>query len=268
MVFGFLFSLITLFSSEVSFGGLICQDFEGEYIGWPGPDCELRHSTENVHSGKYSGRIDCTKYWNYVFIQYKGGTWHTDLLQENNDRLIFWIKALPEEDGEGTDNNVGVKFYDHGNYHENGFEVWTAHKAHYGEWTKLTILFDQLPDDLDLYDIDKLEFKNYWPGTYYLDDIQAVRENRFYQSFEPDLEEYGWCWDGTCSLSELEEPVYEGQHSWKCVLSEYWAGTGIKSEQKYLIPRVATGIQSFWHVDLDPEVNDHLSSAFGFMPFR
>ena len=274
--------LVDDYAQQSSQGGLIYQDFEGSTPGWPGPDCEVRFSIsppEPVHSGDQSWRIDCTEVWNYVYVQYMGGDWHTDLLGEKNDRLTFWIYALPGGDGAGTDNPVAVRFYDHDAYHTVGFEVWTTYTAHYGKWTKLTVLFDQLPNDLNLGDIDKIEFKNRWPGTYYIDDIQAVREDRIYQSFEPykrslsitDTDEFGWSWfypTSTVALSEGDDPVYEGEHSWKLIVGQNMHGTGIKSEQEYLFPRVVTGTQSFWHVDLDPEFNDRLSFWFYALPLN
>lgn len=259
----FMLAAVCLFCfPSFCFGGLVYQGFEGSgELGWAGSGSAVRRSIagEPVHSGDYSFRADSSVQWNYFYVRAADGGWDTDFPQENNDRLTFWIYALPQQ--VGTDNTVGVRFYDQGNYSSNGFEVWTTHKAQYGDWTKLTILFDQLPLDLDLHHINKLEFKNYWPGTYYIDDIQAVREDRFYQSFEPDKrgitepEEFGWTWGGTCGLSEAGEPVYEGENSWEIVLNEYWAGTGIKSEYDYYV----NGQQLFWHTNLDPEVNDHLS---------
>jgi hypothetical protein len=264
-------------------GGLIYQDFEGPNRGWDGTCSSARPSTagEPVHSGDTSWRIAGTCTGNTTFVRYKNdaGAWHTDLLRENNDRLVFWIYALPEGAGAGTDNTASVTFYDQGAYHTTGFEAWTTYKAHYDQWTKLTILFDQLPADLNLRDIDKLEFKNYWPGTYYLDDVQAVREDRAYQAFEPvrrslpltDTEEFGWCWGAvtdTCRLSVAGEPVHEGEHSWKFQLDSYWGGTGVKSEQEYLAPRTAAGTQSFWDVDLDPEHNDRLQFWVYAMPLN
>jgi len=261
LLFVALFAILVSLNIGTASAGIVYQDFEGSgKCGWNG-SAIVRPSIpeEPVHSGKYSFRADSLQQWNYFYVRAKSGGWSTDFLQENNDRLIFWIYSLPQQ--EGTDNAVGVNFYDSGNYSSNGFDVWTTFVARYEEWTKLTILFDQLPPNLDLRHINKLEFKNYWPGTYYIDDIQAVREDRFYQSFEPDKggvtdpEEFGWCWGGACSLSEAGEQVYEGQHSWKIVLNEYWAGTGIKSEHEYYV----NGQQLFWHTDLDPEVNDQLS---------
>lgn len=159
--------------------GLIYQDFEGSgELGWAGDGSTVRRSIsgEPVHSGSYSWRIDSTVNWNYNFIRSKDGSWDVDFIQENNDRLLFWIYSLPTDGGEETNNTVGVKFYDTGIYNENGYETWTKYTANYGQWTKLTVLFSQLPSDFDLSHVNKLEFKNYYPGTYYLDDIQFEKE--------------------------------------------------------------------------------------------
>jgi hypothetical protein len=248
-------------------GGMSYQDFEGPgEVGWPGTGCTVRLSApgEPKQSGNHSWRIDCENTWNYVYVRHRSESWDVDFIRENNDRLVFWIYAEPNT---MTDNTVGVEFYDHDTYSTEGFEAWSTQKAHYGQWTKITILFDQLPTDFDLRHVNKLEFKNYWPGTYYLDDVQVIREDRAYQSFEPsirslsvtDTEEFGWVWgvtSNTCKLST--ERVHEGQYAWKIILNDYWGGTGIKSEQEYLTPRVITGTQSFWNADLDPEHNDRL----------
>jgi hypothetical protein len=144
--------------------------------------------------------------------------------------------------------------------------VWTRQKARYGQWTKLAILFDQLPDKSILHAVDKIAFKMYWPGTYYLDDIQAVREDREYQSFEPgkfggttDTAYYGWSWfypTSTVALSGNGEPVYEGDHSWKLVVGQNWDGTAIRSEQEYY--SAVEGTQVISDVNLDPDHNDQL----------
>ncbi len=258
-------------------GGLLFQDFEGtEEVGWPGSNCTARLTTGNEpkYSGNYAWRTDCGDYWNYVYVRARNGSWDVDALRENNDRLVFWIYALPLT---ATDNTVAVRFYDHGNYSTAGFEVWSTQTAHYGEWTKISILFDQLPADFDLRHINKLEFKNYLPGTYYLDDIQFVREDRIYQTFEPSYRslnvtnsaEFGWVWGVPSNTVELStDRVHEGDYAWKLVLHDYWSGTGLKSAQKYLSPRTAAGEQSFWHVSLDPEFNDRLTFWIYALPLN
>jgi aryl-phospho-beta-D-glucosidase BglC (GH1 family) len=267
-------------------GGLIYQDFEGPEPVGHSDSCTVRLSLpgEPVHSGSHSWRIDCGEAWGTADVQYKGEAGHTDLRREKNDRLTFWIHASPEGQGTGQAGPVAVLFYDHAAYEADGFEVETTYVAHYGAWTKLTVLFDQLPDNLHITDTAKLGFKFPWPGAYYLDDIQAVREDRYYQSFEPDKRglsitdtaDFGRTWgalSNTCTLSQekvfASDDELEGDYtdySWKCAFHDNWAGTGIKSEHQYLYPRTISGTQSFEHVDLDPEVNDQLKFAIYALP--
>jgi aryl-phospho-beta-D-glucosidase BglC (GH1 family) len=253
-------------------GGLIYQDFEGgdpARMGW-GEGCSVTLAvspTEPAHSGQYSWK------WQWdsgtgkrTFIQFRGPVTPTDLLRDHNDRLVFWIYSLAASGGAGQDHTVSVTFFDSYSY-TLGFEVWTLQRARYGQWTRLAVLFDQLPPDFDLRAVDRIAFEMYWPGVYYLDDVQAVREDRLYQSFEPgkfggitDTTHYGWVWfspTSTVALSGEGDPVYEGEHSWKLVVGQRWDGTAIRSEQEYYSPTL-DGTQSTWNVNLDPEHNDQL----------
>lgn len=210
-----------------------------------------------VHSGDWSWKVVSSGYYGGTGIKAETNEWHFDMQIDKNDRLSFWIYALPANN---TDNNVCVQFFDHGAYHQTGFEVWTTKMARYGEWTELTVLFSQLPNNLNLNDIDKIQFINYRPGTYYIDDICAIRRDRVYQSFEPGIAdtgyEYGWKWDAgdEVGLSGEGEPVHSGLYSWKLTAEGKWSGTGIKSQEKKLV----NNQQDFWHVDLNPEMNDRL----------
>jgi hypothetical protein len=67
-----------------------------------------------------------------------------------------------------------VKFFDQGKYQYQGIGIWTEGKAEYQQWSSMEIFFSQLPADFDLEHVDKIEFFNYWDGTYFYDDIQAV----------------------------------------------------------------------------------------------
>jgi uncharacterized repeat protein (TIGR01451 family) len=108
--------------------------------------------------------------------------------------------------------------------------------------------------NLEFPSVDEIAFKVSQSSNNCLDDIQVAREDYVYQSFEPskwggivDPNFYGWAWPpATVALSEEGEPVYEGDHSWKLHMDQYWLGTGIHSEQ------------STTNVDLNPEFNDHL----------
>ena len=125
---------------------------------------------------------------------------------------------------------------------DSGFEVWTTQKAKYGQWNYIKVLFSQLPYDFDLEHTNKIEFTNYWPGTYYFDNIKVLRENLIYQSFEPEkrglpikTDEFGWGWGNNTVVSLSNDQAHEGEYSWKFVLKEKYAGTGIKSEQQYYL---------------------------------
>ncbi|OVE73342.1 hypothetical protein BVX93_01945, partial [bacterium B13(2017)] len=172
--------------------------------------------------------------------------------------------AIPDKK---NDNNVGVKFYDNSKYHSKGFTVWTTHTAKYSKWTKIMVPSNQLPKDFNWKHINKISFINYWPGKYYLDDIQFLRHNRIYQTFEfqsrngSTKDEYGWIWNegDECSFSSKGEPVNEGEYSWKLISKKNWGGTGIQSEHKKFIETSNKNEnQSFWHVDLNPDFNKQL----------
>jgi aryl-phospho-beta-D-glucosidase BglC (GH1 family) len=253
--------VFVFFAHNVVYAGIEYQNFEqgGDQCGWAvnASIVTIAGIDEFVHSGNFSWKINSNNNYGGACIKSQTNEWHFNIDTAKNDRVSFWMYALPANNG---DNNVSVKFFDHGLYNQNGFEVWTTKNAKYGEWTKLDILFSQLPQDFNFADVDKLQFVNYWPGTYYIDDISVVRENRMYQSFEGGLAdnnyEYGWKWnqEDEVSLSADGEPVYSGSYSWKLTTMQKLGGMAIKSQEKKLV----NGGQDFWHVDLNPSKNDRL----------
>lgn len=254
--------------------GFVYQDFEpdngSERYGWSdnarsgfAPAGEARRFT-----GRQSWKVQADEYWPITGIQARREPGDTNLHPDRNDRLTFWIRAVPDagQDAAGlkvTHNNVGVRFFDTGTYSRDGFEVWTSSRATYQKWTRLQVLFSQLPPDFDLAHLNKIEFKNYWPGLYYFDDIRVKLEDRVYQSFDdPYLDQYGWVWNESdkAGLSEAGEPVYSGRHSWKMELKGSWGGGGFKSQdQKYNLDSEGNPEQTFWQVDLNPDQNDRLT---------
>lgn len=220
--------------------------------------------TQAVHLGLKAVKTASHFNWTGFGVQGQVAGGGTNIKQSKNDRLTFWVYALPTQ---GNDNNVGVTFYDQGRFRNQGFEVWTTQTARYGQWSQLKVLYSQLPKGLDLTRIVKIEFKNFWPGVYYFDDIQAERGDRVYQSFEIEERsgsaegEYGWKWNSndTVGLSAPGEPVFEGRHSWKLISTGQWGGTGIQSQEKRLVFVNEKPDQSFWNVDLDPANNDRLT---------
>ncbi|MCB9771470.1 MAG: cellulase family glycosylhydrolase [Candidatus Omnitrophica bacterium] len=273
--FSFLLAGIVLILgiNTAAFAGIIYQNFEPNN-GTPATSWTLADRTEAVHLGQNSLKISTNHYWSVTPVIPQFSSANIDIFQKNNDRLTFWIFALPQRAcyvygcENGSDNTVSVTFYDNNVYKNDGFEVWTDQKARYQQWTKLGIQFTQLPTNLDLKHITKIAFKNYLPGKYYIDDIHAVREDRIYQSFDQEFRQgttssdYGWKWNDadTAAISADGEPVALGGHSWKLVLNGKWGGTGIQSEQQTFFINPEHQIeQSYWHTNLYPENNDRLS---------
>ncbi len=228
---------------------------------------------DGVHLGQNAARYESGWQWNGLGINTYPNV--VDFKQTNNDRLTFWILAFPHVTCQiygcdtAIDNTVGVEIHDNGHYGNGGVTVWTVPKARYKQWTKLEILFSQLPMDFNLREISQIQFLNFWPGKYYLDDFHAVRQDRVYQSFNQETRsgttdnDYGWKWNDAdaTTLSGFGEPVYEGGHSWTMNLKEHWGGGGIKSQQEnyFFNKETNQAEQSFWHNDFLPEQNDRLS---------
>ncbi|OGW98431.1 MAG: hypothetical protein A2Z81_08245 [Omnitrophica WOR_2 bacterium GWA2_45_18] len=250
--------------------GLVFQDFEpnngSDAYGWAingqyGVTAAL--TTERFYAGKQS--------WKLVIPSgtpnAEGGTgiqsqiqrWHTDLKVDRHDRLTFWVWANPSNN---APNNVAVKFFDHDTYiwdtanNKDGFQLWTTKTAQVRQWTQLTVLLTQLPEDFDFDDLDKIELTQYWPGTYYFDNIQVVSGDRAYQAFESwscpndTPSDCGWSWNGSTAIAA--SPVKEGKQSWKLTTTDYWGGTGLKSQEKNCANQTQCSNQDFWHVDLNP----------------
>ncbi len=203
-------------------------------------------------------------YWGKIGVESQVHNWNINFDLAVNDRFTFWIHSTPLWGGRHT---VGVTFYDNGLYADNGFEVWTTKTTFTNEWTQLTVLFSQLPPDLDLKHIHHIVFSTYWPTYnpgegYFFDNLTVVRADRMYQAFEPEqrsgstIEEYAWAWNpnDTVDFSQGLEPAAEGLHSLKFISTEKWGGFGLQSEMEKLVD----GNQTFWHVDLHPQKNDRL----------
>ncbi|MCB9721642.1 MAG: cellulase family glycosylhydrolase [Candidatus Omnitrophica bacterium] len=137
---------------------------------------------EYVYEGETAWRLNATENWagtgvraqvkSYDAVNDEQSYWHVDLNPEFNDRLTFWVYNLAEN---GLANNLAVQFFDHDQHFEDPVVYWTTERAFYGEWTKLTVPFDELPPSLDLTNINKIQFQVYWKGVYYFDDIRATR---------------------------------------------------------------------------------------------
>ncbi|HOD11897.1 MAG TPA: cellulase family glycosylhydrolase [Candidatus Omnitrophota bacterium] len=264
-------AIFVVFQTTISFAGSIYQNFEPNNgsvaYGLPGYQSAVSFSGpgEPVHSGARSWKVMTAYQWGGTTVESQVQAGDVNFYPTKNDRISFWVYAVIPFPWGGFD-TVGMKFFDNNNYALSGFTVWTTKTFFNEQWTRLDILFSQLPADFDLEHVNKVEFIFYQHGTYYLDDIQIVREDRSYQSFEPQqrfgstASEYGWKWNpaDTVDFSGPGEPVQEGLHSWKLVSTQKWGGTGIQSQEKKYVA-TPTPEQSFWHVDLRPDRNDRLT---------
>ncbi|MBL8012771.1 MAG: hypothetical protein JNN05_02880, partial [Candidatus Omnitrophica bacterium] len=218
-----------------SFAGLIYQNFEngngsGSNVsdyGWSSAEAKVTvgfsSASEPVIGVGRSWKVIKTSFQDtdqgtYIASQFQ--KWDTNLEPQRHDRLTFWVYNLSASN---TDDTVAVRFFDQGLYKNSGFTVWTSKAAKRGEWTRLSIMFSQLPNDFQLGRIDKLLFIFYNAGTFYLDDVQAVSDDRIYQSFEPiiyepaisnEVDKYGWPWFGEVNLLLDDQIVKEGKRSW------------------------------------------------------
>ncbi|MGE0268446.1 MAG: hypothetical protein AB7S78_08340 [Candidatus Omnitrophota bacterium] len=179
----FLFSSVSFSSARI-----VYQDFEPgngtppkyyslnkdqpEY-GWAfgGAVVQLSGTHDPVHGGQHSWALTIPAGKPLTLgtgVAAQSNTYDVNFAPVCHDRLTFWIWSDPSEQGDHT---VMVKFFDRRHYNVKGFEIWTIVPASFQQWSELDIMFDQLPKDFDLQHVDKIEFFNYWDGTYYYDDI-------------------------------------------------------------------------------------------------
>jgi hypothetical protein len=184
----FVLILVLLFPAPAVFAAVVYQDFEpgngtppssraplgaGPEYGWGfnGAVVSLAEPGEPVRSGQKSWKttIPAGPPVNAgTAIPSQVHTYNVNFVPECHDRLTFWVWSDPSSVGDHT---MMVKFFDQDKYKHEGIGVWTLDKAVYRRWTPLTVLFSRLPSDFNLRRVDKIEFFNYWDGTYYYDDI-------------------------------------------------------------------------------------------------
>ncbi|NTV29584.1 MAG: cellulase family glycosylhydrolase [Candidatus Omnitrophica bacterium] len=247
--------------------GKVYQNFENNngssQYGWAINGATAARSTTH-YSGTYSWKVNFTSGWGGAGIPSQTDTWHFNAQPERHDRLTFWVLAKPGVVNANT--SVRVRFFDQsaGLYHTDGFELTATKKAVYKKWTQLSVLFSQLPGNLDIKNLDKLQFvfvneadTDGAPGTYYIDDIQIESQDRQYEDFEPwscsstNPGDCGWAWNG--SINVVTDQKYSGTQSWKLTGAGIWNGTGLKSQEKRCAyPTETCPWQDYWSVDLVP----------------
>jgi|GEM_PF-3727285 len=150
---------------------------EPEYgWGFNGAIVERTQDGTPVHSGKKAWSVTVpagppVHAGTAVVSQTQGRC--VNVVPECHDRLSFWIWSAPSRRGDHT---VMVKFFDRGQYRDRGIGLWTREnqRAADHQWSRLEIDLHQLPTDFNLRQLDKIEFFNYWDGTYYYDDIEFI----------------------------------------------------------------------------------------------
>ena len=159
----FLTAVLFFLGTALSFAGLVYQDFEpnnGSIVyGLPGYQTTVGFSSagEPVHSGTRSWKAVAQYQYGGTTIEAQVQAGNVDFKPSKNDRLSFWIYGGVPFPWGGFD-TVGVKFFDNNLYASNGFTVWTTKTFFNDQWTKLYVLFSQLPADFDLAHVNKIEF--------------------------------------------------------------------------------------------------------------
>ena len=174
-------------------------EFGGAVVG-------LSVNGEPVHSGNRSWKVTVPSGQPVqagTGIPSQVETYDMTFLPVCHDRLTFWVWSDPSTAG---DHNVLVKLFDKGAYQHVGFGLWTIGRARDHQWSQLQVLFSELPADFDVEHVDKIEFFNYWDGTYYYDDIE-VRSGHTLDEDVACLEAHHVIACTACDASSLPAPT-------------------------------------------------------------
>ncbi len=160
--------------------------------------------TQEKHTGYKSLRYTNTGTYNEWNVEVAAGNGSVDISEENY--ITFWVKDTGA-------NTVNVKLID-GNGRETD-DVWTEEAGVAGEWTKLNIplsAFDFETNEVDKTDIAKIAFWEMEQGTYYIDDVEFVKELTNEVTFH-DFESETITGNASGSLST--EQIHDGNNSLK-----------------------------------------------------
>lgn len=172
----------TYYVDDVAFGkwvpapqtGDLVQGFEAEDTYYAHYQAETSLSADVVHSGASA-----------LMATSAEGEWHSfgaypeprPFDASEYSAICFWIYDTTTHNNGMADNSVGVRLFDARLIDQ---EAWTDHvgagdnpKTVTDEWVQMCINLD-LYSNLDLTQIDKIEFSMYWAGTYYVDDVIFV----------------------------------------------------------------------------------------------
>ncbi|HQL41415.1 MAG TPA: hypothetical protein PLO93_03880, partial [Candidatus Omnitrophota bacterium] len=154
-------AIFVVFQTTISFAGSIYQNFEPNNgsvaYGLPGYQSAVSFSGpgEPVHSGARSWKVMTAYQWGGTTVESQVQAGDVNFYPTKNDRISFWVYAVIPFPWGGFD-TVGMKFFDNNNYALSGFTVWTTKTFFNEQWTRLDILFSQLPADFDLEHVNKV----------------------------------------------------------------------------------------------------------------
>ncbi|MBK9749494.1 MAG: hypothetical protein IPO91_22310 [Chloroflexi bacterium] len=172
----------TYYVDDVAFGKWVPKPAEGDLVqGFEAEDTYYAHyqaetslSTEIFHSGASS-----------LMATSSEGEWHSfgaypeprPFDASGYEKICFYFMDTTTNNNGLADNSVGVRIFDARLIDQ---EAWTDHvgagdnpKTVTDEWVQMCINLD-LYSNLDLTQVDKIEFSMYWAGTYYVDDVIFV----------------------------------------------------------------------------------------------
>ena len=256
--------------------GKMYQDFEtgngSDRYGWDingavvSPTADPQSSTSQV----WKMEIPVGVRWGGTGIASQTDVWNFDFQPARNDRFQFRIWAAPIG-GADVIEPVEVKVFDRSG-HE--FVVDTEQLPRFEQWTPITILLSQFPDEFDMEHVNKVELIYGQEGTYYFDDLSVALGDRVYQSFEKEsctqatADECGWAsWNG--SVEVVNDSVAIGEQAWKlsAINNPLDAEYDPAHPDIYSFQQAGTGIiaqQDTWHYalgpnHLDPQQHDRLT---------
>ncbi|MCS7010117.1 MAG: hypothetical protein N2049_00570 [Anaerolineales bacterium] len=243
------------------------QGFEQEDTYYSDYQAEVSLSNEVVHSGNSS-----------LKMFYESGEWHAfggypnpkpvDL--SKFDKLCFWIYDTTTNNDGKADNTVGVRLFDSSGANQ---EIWTDHelagqnpKTVTNQWVQMCINLAAYTD-INLTQIEKIQFAVYWAGTYYVDDIQAygtveaASEPIVVQDFESEGENFYSDYQAELSIST------EVVHSGKAALKMFYESGEWHAFGAFFNPRPFNALPyskvCFWIMDTTTNNNGKADNTVG-----
>ncbi len=154
---------------------VVAQDFESEGENFYSDyQAEVSRDTEVFHSGAASLK---------AFGE--SGEWHAfgaypstrPFDASKHGKVCFWVNDTTTNNSGKADNTVGVKLFDAAGAVQ---EIWTDNalggenpKTVTNEFVQMCLNLDAFTD-IDLAQVDKIQFAMFWAGTYYVDDIEFI----------------------------------------------------------------------------------------------